>query len=91
MEEEAKEIQGYKGRYEITRSGRVISLLSKRPLARCKDEYGFHIVKLTDEHGHAENHNVFALWKQAFQGVSESEFKGALKAKYGAKCSNLNE
>lgn len=78
MNEERKEIPGYEGLYEITQTGRVISLRQNRPLTRCNDEYGFHIVKLTNHERKAKNHNVFDLWKEAF--------KGALKPKYGNGC-----
>jgi hypothetical protein len=94
MLEESKRVKGYEDFYEITRSGRIISLRQQRPLTRCGDEYGFHIVKLTKA-GSSKNHNVFDLWKQAFPELCHSEFKGALKIKYGKACklitgSNIN-
>lgn len=81
MDEERKPVPGYEGLYEITSSGKIFSLKHKRTLKRCGDEYGFHIVKLS-KNGIATNHYVFELWKQAFSGLSEYEFKGALKVKY---------
>jgi hypothetical protein len=81
MEEARKPIQGYENLYEITSSGKILSLKRKRALARCGDEYGFHIVKLSKD-GKATNHNVFELWKQHFPNLSESEFKGAKKVIY---------
>ncbi len=80
MQEERREIQGYKGLYEITRSGRVFSVRRQRFMKRCNDEYGFHIVKLS-KNGEKKNYNVFELWKRAFEEVSETEFKGALEVK----------
>jgi hypothetical protein len=80
MLEESRGIKGYEDLYEITRTGRVISRRQQRPMTRCGDEYGFHIVKLTKA-GISINHNVFDLWKQSFPELSRSEFKGALKGK----------
>jgi hypothetical protein len=80
-----REILGYEYLYEITSTGRIITLREQRPLARCGDEYGFHIVKLNNN-GVSTNHNVFKLWKQAFPELIDSEFKGALKVKYGTGC-----
>lgn len=91
MNEQRKEIQGYKGLYEITESGKIISLRQQRPMARCNDEYGFHIVKLTNDEGKAENHNVYDLWKEAFKGSNKREFKGTLKPKYGTGCKILRD
>ena len=91
MNEERKALPGYEGLYEMTKSGRVISLRQQRPMKRCNDEYGFHIVKLTNHDGVSENHIVFDLWKAIFPGRNEHEFKGALKPKYGAKCKLLND
>ncbi|WP_232329049.1 NUMOD4 domain-containing protein [Metabacillus litoralis] len=83
QEEVRKDIPGYKGLYEMTVSGRVYSVKSKRFLARCEDEYGFHIVKLSKQ-GSKVNHNVFELWKETFKdyNLPEYEFKGALKVIY---------
>ncbi|OXS74055.1 3-ketosteroid-delta-1-dehydrogenase [Lysinibacillus sp. KCTC 33748] len=83
--EEKRAISGYEGLYEVTASGRIINVRVNRPLARCNDEYGFHIVRLTKE-GTASSHNVFELWKQAFPELEQTNFKGALKAKYGTGC-----
>lgn len=80
-EEVRKPIQGYKTFYEITSSGKIISLKRRRSMKRCGDEYGFHIVKLS-KNGVATNHNVFELWKQAFPQLGENEFKGARKVIY---------
>jgi hypothetical protein len=91
MSEDRKEIPGYEGLYEITKTGRIISLRQKRAMTRCNDEYGFHIVKLTNHEGEAENHYVFDLWKDAFEGCNERDFKGALKSKYGKGCKILND
>ncbi|MCY9140510.1 MULTISPECIES: NUMOD4 domain-containing protein [Peribacillus] len=81
MEEEKRDIKGYEGLYEITKSGRVFSVKRDRFLSRCNDEYGFHIVKLSKD-GRSTNHNVFNLWKNEFDGISQSEFKGAMKVIY---------
>lgn len=81
MEEVSKDIPGYEGLYEITRSGRIFSLKRQRFMTRCNDEYGFHIVKLSKD-GKGKNHNVFNLWKDIFKDVSDEEFKGAKKAIY---------
>lgn len=85
INEETRAISGYEGLYEITASGRIINMRVNRPLARCNDEYGFHIVRLTKE-GTASSHNVFELWKQAYPELEQTNFKGALKAKYGTGC-----
>ncbi|MGE8036783.1 NUMOD4 domain-containing protein [Lysinibacillus sp. NPDC093692] len=85
INEEKRAISGYEGLYEVTASGRIINVRVNRPLARCNDEYGFHIVRLTKE-GTASSHNVFELWKQAFPELEQTNFKGALKAKYGTGC-----
>lgn len=77
MEERRKPIEGYEGLYDMSESGRVYTYSRKRYLARCEDEYGFHIVKLS-KNSVAKNHNVFELWKQAFgKELPESAFKGA--------------
>lgn len=84
MQEKRKMIKEYEELYEVTETGRIISLREQRPLARCKDEYGFHIVSLTNKKGHKKNHNVFELWQKAFpENQDRTSFKGALKAKYG--------
>ncbi len=85
INEETRAISGYEGLYEVTASGRIINVRVNRPLARCNDEYGFHIVRLTKE-GTASSHNVFELWKQAYPELEHTNFKGALKAKYGTGC-----
>lgn len=85
INEESRAISGYEGLYEVTASGRIINVRVNRPLARCNDEYGFHIVRLTKE-GSASSHNVFELWKQAYPELEQTTFKGALKAKYGTGC-----
>jgi len=85
INEEKRAISGYEGLYEVTASGRIINMRVNRPLARCNDEYGFHIVRLTKE-GTASSHNVFELWKQAYPELEQTNFKGALKAKYGTGC-----
>ncbi|WGG44203.1 NUMOD4 domain-containing protein [Rossellomorea sp. DA94] len=81
MGEEFREINGYKGLYDISESGKVFSHQSKRTLKRCGDEYGFHIVKLY-KNGQSSNHNVFELWKAAFPDVDQTGFKGTKKIKY---------
>lgn len=82
MDERRKPIEGYEGLYDITESGRVYTYNRKRYLARCKDEYGFHIVKLS-KLGIAKNHNVFELWKKAYgKELPESTFKGAKERIY---------
>ncbi|PJO40072.1 NUMOD4 domain-containing protein [Lysinibacillus xylanilyticus] len=85
FDEERRAISGYEGLYDVTASGRIITVRESRPLARCNDEYGFHIVRLTKE-GTASSHNVFEIWKQAFPELEQTNFKGALKAKYGTGC-----
>ncbi|RXI96297.1 hypothetical protein DS745_21440 [Anaerobacillus alkaliphilus] len=85
-----KEITGYEGLCDITESGRVISLRSNRPMSRCNDEHGFHIVKLTNSIGETENHNVFELLKREFKSLDKSHFKGAIKAKYAKACKLLD-
>lgn len=80
MEEARKPIEGYENIDEISSSGKVYSLKRNRALARCGNEYGFHIVKLSKD-GKAINHYVFELWKQAFPDLSKS-FKGAKKVIY---------
>ncbi|PEU04102.1 hypothetical protein CN527_04520 [Bacillus cereus] len=85
MQEECRGIKEYEDLYEITNTGKIITLRQQRPLTRCGDEYGFHIVKL-NKNGISTNHNVFDLWKQAFPELKHSEFKGALKIKYGTGC-----
>ncbi len=85
FDEERRAISGYQGLYDVTASGRIITVRENRPLARCNDEYGFHIVRLTKE-GTASSHNVFEIWKQAFPELEQTNFKGALKAKYGTGC-----
>ncbi|MFJ7915384.1 MULTISPECIES: NUMOD4 domain-containing protein [unclassified Lysinibacillus] len=85
FDEERRAISGYEGLYDVSASGRIITVRENRPLARCNDEYGFHIVRLTKE-GTASSHNVFELWKQAYPELEQTNFKGALKAKYGTGC-----
>ncbi|MCL1697374.1 NUMOD4 domain-containing protein [Lysinibacillus sp. BPa_S21] len=85
FDEERRAISGYEGLYDVTASGRIITVRENRPLARCNDEYGFHIVRLTKE-GTVSSHNVFELWKQAYPELEQTNFKGALKAKYGTGC-----
>ncbi|SIS62682.1 NUMOD4 domain-containing protein [Salimicrobium flavidum] len=89
MAENSRSISGYGGLYEVTESGRIISLRADRPLARCNDEYGFHIVRLHNSNGGHTNCNVFDLWKEAYPEKVHSEFKGALKVKYGKGCRRL--
>jgi len=89
-DEVSRTITGYDGLYDITQSGRIISVRENRPLARCNDEYGFHIVRLTKE-GTATSHNVFELWQQAFPELEQTAFKGALKAKYGTGCKLIDK
>ncbi|WP_394188409.1 NUMOD4 domain-containing protein [Paenisporosarcina quisquiliarum] len=83
--EDRKTIQGYEGIYEVTHSGRIISIREKRALTRCNDEYGFHIVKLY-KNGESNNHYVFELWEKEFPRLHINEFKGARKTKYGTGC-----
>ncbi|AHN23098.1 3-ketosteroid-delta-1-dehydrogenase [Lysinibacillus sphaericus] len=90
LDEESRAIAGYEGLYEITASGRIMTVRENRPLARCNDEYGFHIVRLTKD-GTASNHNVFELWKQTFPELEQTHFKGALKAKYGTGCKLIDK
>lgn len=90
FDEERRAISGYEGLYDVTASGRIITVRENRPLARCNDEYGFHIVRLTKE-GTASSHNVFEIWKQAFPELEQTNFKGALKAKYGTGCKLIDK
>lgn len=85
FDEERRAISGYEGLYDVTASGRIVTVRENRPLTRCNDEYGFHIVRLTKD-GSASSHNVFELWKQAYPELEQTNFKGALKAKYGTGC-----
>ncbi|MGE7942293.1 3-ketosteroid-delta-1-dehydrogenase [Lysinibacillus xylanilyticus] len=85
FDEERRAISGYEDLYDVTASGRIITVRENRPLTRCNDEYGFHIVRLTKD-GSASSHNVFELWKQAYPELEQTNFKGALKAKYGTGC-----
>lgn len=89
-QEESRAIAGYEGLYEMTTSGRIITVRENRPLARCNDEYGFHIARLTKD-GKASSHNVFELWKQTFPELKHTLFKGALKAKYGTGCKLIDK
>lgn len=88
--EESRAIAGYEGLYEMTASGRIITVRENRALARCNDEYGFHIARLTKD-GKATSHNVFELWKQTFPELEQTHFKGALKAKYGTGCKLIDK
>lgn len=88
--EESRAIEGYEDLYKITVSGRIITVRENRPLARCNDEYGFHIARLTKD-GKASSHNVFELWKQTFPELEQTQFKGALKAKYGTGCKLIDK
>ncbi|MEK5488161.1 MULTISPECIES: hypothetical protein [Lysinibacillus] len=88
--EESRAIAGYEGLYEMTVSGRILTVRENRPLARCNDEYGFHIARLTKD-GKASSHNVFELWKQTFPELEHTQFKGALKAKYGTGCKLIDK
>lgn len=88
--EESRAIAGYEDLYKMTVSGRIITVRENRPLARCNDEYGFHIARLTKD-GKASSHNVFELWKQTFPEVEQTQFKGALKAKYGTGCKLIDK
>jgi len=76
-----KSVKGYEELYEVTESGKIYSLISHRYIARCNDEYGFHIVRL-HKNGEAKDHNVFHIWKEAFGMLPESMFKGAKKRMY---------
>lgn len=89
-QEESRAIAGYEGLYEMTASGRIITVRENRPLARCNDEYGFQIARLTKD-GKASSHNVFELWKQTFPELEHTLFKGALKAKYGTGCKLIDK
>ncbi|MBD8522704.1 3-ketosteroid-delta-1-dehydrogenase [Lysinibacillus fusiformis] len=88
--EESRAIAGYEDLYKMTASGRIITVRENRPLARCNDEYGFHIARLTKD-GKASSHNVFELWKQTFPELEQTQFKGALKAKYGTGCKLIDK
>lgn len=90
MQERRKSITGYEGLYEITETGKIITLRAQRPMVRCKDEYGFHVVHLTDKEGNRKLHNVFTLWEKAFPELDKHSFKGALKPKYGTGCKLLD-
>lgn len=75
MEEEYKVIEGYEGIYEITRSGRIISIQTGKVRHRNGDEYGYTNVHL-HKNGERELAKTFVLWKRAFPDVSPSEYKG---------------
>lgn len=76
-----KPVKGYEGLYEVTESGRIYSLHRERFLARCDDEYGFHIVRL-HKNGEAKNHYVFKVWRDAFNTLPDSMFNGTKKRIY---------
>ncbi|WP_462406656.1 NUMOD4 domain-containing protein [Gracilibacillus sp. Marseille-QA3620] len=80
-QEQRKPVKGYERLYEVTESGRIFSFRRERFLARCDDEYGFHIVRL-HKNGEAKNHHVFKVWKEAFEDLPERLFKGAKKRIY---------
>ncbi|MEG0260502.1 MAG: 3-ketosteroid-delta-1-dehydrogenase [Lysinibacillus sp.] len=90
IDEETRSIEGFEGLYEITLSGRVITVREQRALARCQDEYGFHTVRLTKD-GVTTSLNVFKLWENAFPEQEHTTFKGALKAKYGTGCKLIDK
>lgn len=89
VQEERRAIQGYEGIYEITSTGRIFTLRENRALARCNDEYGFHIVRL-NKNGESMNHNVYELWRRVFPDLDSSEYRGSLKIKYGTGCKLLD-
>lgn len=88
-QEERRTIPGYEGLYEITSTGRVLTLRENRALARCNDEYGFHIIRL-NKSGESKDYNVYDLWRKVFPDLDNSEFRGSLKIKYGTGCMLLN-
>lgn len=75
MTEERRSIKGYEGIYDITRSGRIIAVRNNRVRHRSGNEYGYANVHL-NKNGERELCNTFLLWKQAFEGVDPSEYKG---------------
>jgi hypothetical protein len=76
MEEERKDIDGYEGIYEITRSGRIISVKTGIARHRNGDEYGYTNVHL-HKNGERELAKTFELWKRAaFPNASPAEYKG---------------
>lgn len=88
-QEERRAIHGYEDIYEVTSTGRILTLRENRALARCSDEYGFHIVRLNNN-GESKDHNVYELWRKAFPDLDNSEFRGSHKIKYGTGCKLLN-
>ncbi|MEK5360749.1 NUMOD4 domain-containing protein [Peribacillus castrilensis] len=82
FDESRKPIPLYEGLYDMTVSGRVYSHYRKRFLARCNDEYGFHVVSLY-KNGQSKDFNLFVLWKETFENkLSEYDFKGAREVIY---------
>ncbi|WP_342480384.1 NUMOD4 domain-containing protein [Paenibacillus sp. FSL L8-0340] len=76
MEEERKDVEGYEEIYEITRSGRIISIKTGKARHRNGDAYGYANVHL-HKNGDRELAKTFELWKHAaFPEASQAEYKG---------------
>lgn len=88
--EQRRVIKGYEEIYKITSTGRIYTHKYERFLARCGDEYGFHIVSLSDHNRIRKNWNVFKLWQETFPELPKEQFKGSLKIKYGKSCELRN-
>ncbi|WP_379161319.1 NUMOD4 domain-containing protein [Paenibacillus sp. sgz5001063] len=75
MKEEREDIEGYEGIYEITRSGRIISVKTGKARHRNGDEYGyanFHLHK----NGERKLAKTFELRKRAFPNASYADYTG---------------
>ncbi|AIQ13652.1 NUMOD4 domain-containing protein [Paenibacillus durus] len=75
MDEEKRAIKDYEGVYEVTRSGRIISVKLGRARHRNGDEYGYANVHLY-KNGERTLHKTYKLWESAFPDVDEREYKG---------------
>lgn len=75
MTEERRSIKGYEGIYDITRSGRIISIRNNRVRHRSGNEYGYANIHL-HKNGGRKLCKTFQLWKFAFDEINPSEYKG---------------
>ncbi|MFD2610831.1 NUMOD4 domain-containing protein [Paenibacillus gansuensis] len=75
MIEERRSIKGYEGIYDITRSGRIISVRNNRVRHRSGNEYGFANVHL-NKNGERRLCKTFQLWKESFSDIDPNVYKG---------------
>ena len=61
-----KDIKGYEGRYQISDTGQVYSLVSKKYLKPQDDGRGYLFVRLTNKKGIVKNEKIHRLVAQAF-------------------------